>query len=195
MTFIKTTSLEGRLESIFVQGRHSVNYAYGQGGRMHDVVLISHGNHFSRQQCLVRFEREQLSDLPIGYFITTQVPPQFRGLSKEQYILYALWEPTMKKAGEYPRLDEIKEYFNPGHVTALAYCKKDADKKHRRVMITPNGMSCPLRNYDVIVRKELPEPWRSARLIIVEDASQLEKVNHIITEHHLIPIKMEPLQN
>jgi len=191
----RADSLDGRLEKIYVVGRH-VQYgveskaAHGylrREGQEDQSVIIDHANPFYGMNCLVRFDIGK----PFGNFVSTQVPENFQGLGPKEYILFGVWEQWMKRERPMPILEEVEFYFDPGK-TEKVYCNMGGSRGKAVVRPRGQGYYLPSKTtYSQVLRLHLPNPDFSGRLVILGCEEKVEHLEVAVAKASMQLIRME----
>lgn len=197
MPCLSRTGLEGRLEAVQINSPISDKCSYGTLTRDNRSVLVTYGNLYPRQVCLVRFDLQDSTGngnrWPIGNVVTTSIPDCFRGLNPQEYVLVGLWEERMEKVARWPVVKEVNKYYDPGNMPIFCYFEDDSTPIRGRRMITPRRTIKLRGNYSEIIRKKLPYFHSYSRAVFCESPSQLEGLAEAIRENDLVPIEMKPL--
>ena len=202
--------LSDRLEIVNLENKISQHTAIGRLRKRAQDVLVTNGSPYMGQECLARFDQKDAKyeeDPKVNrrrsMFITSHVPDDFPedGLAREKYIFVGQWERRrMRKEGEIPTIEEVRTYFDPGHLIRFGYSFRDQDAKHIKGMVHKKGVwqarvSNP-RKFTIpnLIRAQLiergPCPW----VMLTEQEADLEHIKNVIRELELWPIEMEPLQ-
>lgn len=178
--------LSGRVEIVALE--QELRYLSAVG-RVQDgeKVIVKYGNLSPNPRCLVRFDCSPRTT--IGTFITANIPENFRSLKPEEYIFYALWEPSMDKGGKFPTIYEKDNFYDPGHTCWFVYCNEK-----EKVCIGHNSLrEVSQEKFDYIIQNCLPDPLRASRLIISESEEELEEIVMAIRSADCFPIRLENL--
>lgn len=188
-----TLDLRGRLEAVQLMKAESENLVLGKLFN-ETLIPVSNAGNYLNQRCLVRFDGYcGGGSASQGYFISHQVPPDFRGLAHDEYILCAEWRAGMQKKSEFPAFTELLYYYQPGNFGHFFYFSRRFGRRNRVIItkreIRPSGRSMgkAVRNLQAIEEK-------LARLIVVESSEQMEELEDIVRVHGLTPVVMEPLE-
>lgn len=186
--------LEGRLHRVHIERIVSSYSSLGLLGNQE--VLVENGNNYVGNDCLVVF-RNMVSESEQkvrSKFITSdisQIPDVYLGYGPEEYILCGLWKSSMNKREDYPTFSEILNYFDPGFISFFIYIgsRNTKDKytisKGRRINLDGT--------INQIIRKSLPDPQKSSRVIITETSRDLDNVMDKIQKQEMKVIRMELL--
>lgn len=185
--------LRGRVESVRIERAIANHNAIG---RLDDqIVLIDNADNYVGENCLVRFDlkgRTGRQGDPLGNFITSVIPPGFEGIGPEEYVLCGLWYPQMQKREEVPTLREYNVYFEPGPAGQIVYMAEGTSNQERKIRVVEGDHRPIKRSLPRIIRKELPNPGRYARVVIAETSLLLNKVADEIENQGLLAVIMEP---
>jgi len=192
-TFIKR-NLAGRVEKVTITKNISNNGAIGIFEN--DYVYVTYGGSCQGRSCLVRFDLLQTRKTIITNFLATLCEGE-RGysLALDKYILVGLWTEDMRKQEAVPKMYEIEKYFNPGRKGWCYFLIENSTNTKGRYFVARYSKARRAHNHTIsrIIRKYLPNPYASCRLIIVEGSEQLDRVKEAIKNQNLVPIELETL--
>ncbi|MBR9704020.1 hypothetical protein GOV12_01305 [Candidatus Pacearchaeota archaeon] len=181
----------GRLEKVRLTKRITKNISLGFIND--NRVYVFNGPEYVNDECLIRFDFDIKTKrkLPLGNFITHNIPEDFLGLSHEEYILFALWTNDMEKREIAPTIEEIRQYYNPGKLTSFYFFSKDFTNRHGRFQVTSEKVS-PHHNTLPKILRNLSNHEYTVRLIVTESINQLQDIDSAIGLEGLAAIRMEP---
>lgn len=203
--------IKGRIETVNLIGIVRPDLFSGRiyGGEINgEEVLVNTKKDYTGKKCLVRFCLSQKGGKPIGNFITSNVPGDFLSLDYDKYILLGIWEDRMRVIGEYPNLQDIDIYYDPGNMPIVVYIKNTDKKKSEKyfgAIITPNlnyfmGFRANF-NYLILNGVQNPHkttllqnPDKGCRIIIARPSDRIGDLEQKIKDVGLVPIRMEPLR-
>ena len=187
--------LTGRIEIVYIE-RIPDTKGNGAIGRFKGIeVHVSNGKNYVGKNCLVRFD---LKKRLISNFLTSRFKDEgylLNGLAPEKYVLLGLWTEKMaRKRFKAPTFEELEKYYNPGRKDFYYFFQNNSSYTEGRIKVDKYCNMNRIRStFSRIIRKELPKPYKSSRLIVVEGKEQLEQVKKIIEENELEPIELENL--
>jgi len=188
----KIYDLMGSIVKARILAKCSQNCAIGSFE--YGKLLVSNGKNIGADS-LVRIDSKpkSLERGLIGSFITSNIPPGFKDLSNQEYILFALWEKRMKKTGRYPTIEEINQYFNPGSIIHTYFVSSNPGvNRSTRTLIYHGGYHTSNPTTKKMI-DTLTLNMR-ARLIIGEADYLMNPLVESIRDKGLVPIIMEPLK-
>lgn len=182
----------GRVEMVEIIEQATEHRALGKLARDQRYVLVTNGNDYHDRTCLVRFRlRQDRGEKNIGWFISDLVPDNFSTLAKDQYILYAHHD----FGAGISSLGHFHEFYQPGMTPNVIYLRRGFGKYSGK-SITTNKDIQSLNGVTLgrCLRKRLPDPQRGARVVVVQDISDREKVVDKIHQIGLEAVMMELLK-
>lgn len=193
-----TDRLNGRLELVTIGDSFLGNRLCNYGNLLADgrvVVFHNTPSAYQRSPCLVRFDlRDGLrSSDPVGYFISSIIPPDFKGLAPEHYALLGLWEKA-HLPGHPPTINEVEQVYRPGNTPFLHYIQSGSSCEQGGYAISVKGVwraeqTTPARFM------RLTDPQRASRVILAQKREDLETVAATARSMGLFPVSMEPLRD
>ncbi len=189
--------LEGRLEVVDHNRVFSPHLACAKLGNTE--VIIDPVPATPKERYVIRFQQNnrQPEKPPLGSFITSQIPEDFKGLALDDYVLVGLWEKKMMHTRRgIPALYEIEQCYGVCGMEVVVYLEqgpKKAKGAKSNYEITPREtiyMAAPL---DQTIRR-LPDPTHTPRVILAETEDILEEVTKALIEKSLVPVRMEALR-
>ena len=203
--------IRGRIETVNLIDIVRPDLFSGQiyGGEINgEKVLVNTKKDYKGKKCLMRFGLSQKGEKPIGNFITSNVPSDFLSLDYDKYILIGIWEDRVRVIGEYPNLQDIDDYYDPGDMPVVVYIKntdKKKSKKYLGAIITPNlNYFREFRsNFNYLILKGIQNPYKTTllqnpnkgcRIIIAQPSDRIGDLEQKIKDIGLVPIRMEPLR-
>ncbi|MBS3080793.1 hypothetical protein J4221_04945 [Candidatus Pacearchaeota archaeon] len=184
--------LAGRVEKVTITNQTSNNRAIGIFEN--NYVYVTYGGAYEGKSCLVRFDLRQKRKTILTNFLATLCEGE-RGysLALDEYILVGLWTEDMRKQEAVPKMYEIEKYFNPGRKSWCYFLRENSTNNKGRYFVAKYSKTRRAHNHTIsrIIRKYLPNPYASCRLIIVEGSEQLDRVKEAIKSQNLIPIELE----
>ncbi len=182
--------LAGRIEKADIEQQIRSNLAVGLIHGYDTKVFVHYAP--AKSSCLIRVHFD-FRDTPVGSFITSDVPDNFQSLGPQEYILLALWENRMQER-QYPTLNEINRYYDPGNMSNAAYIGPGTRENPGRKMITPTSIySIGRGGLSNIVRTKLPDPMRASRVVIIETPQFMQNFKDAVEREGLVAIVMEPI--
>jgi hypothetical protein len=184
----------GRIQRVYIFKKYkNTGIAY-----ISDVkCILKNCANFEGKECIVRFDLNQKKSDPFGNFITSDLS-QHNSLSSEDYLLLGLWEKDMNKKGQFPTLEEINQYYDPGEMPQAVYLSKghyrDSDRTYGRVAITCKEPFILTTSVTGIIRGKLPDPRRKSRVILTETEEDIGKVTESARNLQLFAVRMERLR-
>lgn len=235
----KHKGLEGRLEIVLVTGMRRKNCPYKHKGLIisneKEKCLIKNVSNDDRK-IIVRVQKQIDSDdkweLGKARYLTTFISPlegsglekcnNFpQGLPSHKYLLYGIWEKYMIKRDNIPSHDEVKRYFDPGHLYSFFWIPDSSTEKgdyYENYLIISQSVhefNRPIRriiDFDVSgsiernIKKRQKKrigKYKTPKVIIVEDDNregeqeENELTRLLIQEAEkegIVPIRMRPLE-
>ena len=200
---VKDEKFGGRIEECLIYRMHDSFFSVGNVNG--HTVLVRNGrkgipkeNQKYSKKSLVKFDsyRKENRKFPAVNFLTSYVPKNFEGLSRENYVLLGEWEPRMSKVKEFPTIEEIQEYYNPGELILAYYIQEGSSNSYGRMLIIKESVN-PIkgRTFGEIIQKGIrrQKGGKSAPLILVEDELELEKMIEKAFELEIYPVVMQAL--
>ncbi len=196
MVEVNTESLRGRIEKVYIEGAIRDDLAHGiLNGTS---VIVSNVGSYVKQECLVRFDASTNTrpGRPIGNFITSHVPEDFRGLSPKEYVLCGLWtyEMSQRQRDNFPSMDEFFEYYSPGNARVMFYIDYSVASRLGQAIITQRN--CNRRKFTVtsLFKQEFPKLGNSSRIVVVAPGHKgLERLVSSVKANNAVPILMEAM--
>lgn len=190
--------LRGRLEVIYVTRPNKSNVSFGATYDGRAVSVINYQIN-SSGLCLVRFPFIN-SNLSSGNFISFLIPDNFpsRGFAPEDFVFVGKWNKKWVKEGDYPTLDELNIYYDPGRIGAFIYFERKFRNKlkgkkfkiHKdSVLKIPDHIS--IRE---VISDWLPYPNKSARVVMAESKEEYFSIIRQIRRQNMTPIELDPLK-
>jgi len=184
--------LRGRVENVFLADYLPNGMVRGNfnGGKF----LVFSPRRFVGGDCLVRFDLKNNKRHRCGSFLTSKVPKDFSGLGADDYVLCALWSPETGKNSSVPSVEELEVCYNPGRKSAFHYLMSGSTRKCGRVRVNfANAWTRSNCSFSRIIRKDLPHPYRSARLVVAEGEQELVRFEDAVKNEGLTPVRLESL--
>ena len=192
--------LAGRIEIVYIERIPKRTKGNGAIEKFKGIeVHVSNGKDYAEKNCLVRFDlKMKKRSIPISNFLTSRFKDEgylLNGLAPEKYVLLGLWTEKMaRKRFKAPTFEELEKYYNPGRKDFYYFFQNNSSYTEGRIKVDKYCNMNRIRStFSRIIRKELPKPYKSSRLIVVEGKEQLEQVKKIIEENELEPIELENL--
>ena len=193
--------LRGRLETVkLIYGGDKICI-----GETYDKKRIKFLNYKKRKEdylCLVRFDLKinEGYEYPLGNFISSKIPLNFQsdGLSAENFIFFGKWKKYWIKGRDYPNVEELNLYYDPGHIGTFLYFerKRGGWGNGKKFKIQNSLQRIP--DYVSIresIKNWLPDPNENSRVVIAEAADELFSIKKQIETLGIMPIKMQPLRD
>ena len=191
-----TERLNGRLEVVKIEEPLSAtdNCNYGELLRDKREVTVRNALSYEGVSCLVRFDLRNgwHRSEPVGYFISSVVPPSFEGLAPEQYILTGLWEGAYS-SGSIPTMPEIEQVYRPSNMPLLYYFQ-DGFSQKQGIYIINNQKIIPDPRSTLARRIKRTDPLHASRVFVMESETDLEKIMDAAKRLNIYPAMMESLK-
>lgn len=155
-------------------------------------AVVRYANGYGGQTVLARFPLYDGEVPPVCNLVTTQIPKLFKPMYNFEYILCGMWEDDMQKEGEFPTLDEINRYYDPGDLKGCAFIGHGPFEK---AIVKPKGFyRVSKKSYSHILRKKMPDADRSTRAVLVRKQQKMDNLVEAVNQLGLTPVLMERLQ-
>lgn len=187
--------LRGRLERVHIKNIYPSSI---EGGVFdNQPVLIRNAANYVGKECLVRFEDriDPSHRLPISRFIskdTSQAPNPFEGYAPDEYILYGLIDCSVRGSRKVLNYRDLIERFDPGSVNYFVF-KSSISCKEKYTISKKRIHPQKRLTFGQLIRKSMPNPNKSARVIIIEGSEDEKTLLEAINSSGLEAIKMDPL--
>lgn len=189
---MKDYKLQGRIEAVDIIERVTDSSSFGKLVKTGVGVMINNGNNYHGRTCLMRLHLKQHAKRDhLGSFISTNVPEGFAGLALDEYILCGV-----HNFGErISSFDEFNRFYQPGRVSRVIYLNRGFSKYCGKSLLTyKDEQSLNGITLGRSLRKKLSDPDKGARVVIMQDNYDLERVVQKIEEIRLKAVKMETLK-
>jgi hypothetical protein len=164
-----------------------------------DVSVNAH-RPYEPIECLVRFSLDQIGPTPIGNFITSNIPTDFKSLQKDGYVLIGIWEERMiqLKMSAFPTLKKIDMYYAPGDRPIAIFLTETQVHKNFELYVgysISNEWIAPFKTeLKYLLKYYLPNPEGACKFVIGPESKKLSCFERDLREYGLVPIRMEPKQ-
>ncbi|MBI2134364.1 hypothetical protein HYU09_00090 [Candidatus Woesearchaeota archaeon] len=210
--------LHGRIELVNLNHlARGPNSAVGEVLRNSQRVLVTNGQHFIGQVCLVRFDLEhRIRHNPDVEILHGEDEAIFFGQGHSDDYLYPLkanfistempwgFEERIKgglspeefilygrmKPGPIPSFEAINRHYDPGKIGVFVYIRGNGE--NRQIYIVSIDEVIPVATY-VAISDLLPRPHRRSRLVVVDSKKGIKALREEIIDKDIVPVRMEPL--
>jgi|GEM_PF-5402348 len=186
--------LEGRIEEVEIREQTKKSPVFNNGHVCHTrkMVVVVDAGFYEGSSCLVRFDavRKSSNRYPLGHFISSYVPRDFKPLANGSYVLFGMW-PGRTLARSPPAPDEVRRYFCPGNLHRYIMIRKIDREDKMSVVDTTSTVS---------VEGSLPELVNRymsniglTRFVLVDTNSQLLYYSKMLESNGIRAIKAESI--
>jgi len=187
--------LRGRLEVVHIDRIRFGDLCVGtfEGNE----VLVRYGQHHVGKDCIIRFSNKQRSELPFSFFISSHIPPGFRGLGPYDYILEGVVDLGEVYNKPARAMETLFGRYRPGDVFSLFYLPYPSESRsHPRFLITPWAVRSDYENSIAeSIDHLLPDPYKSSRVVVAKDGDSYKNLCSKVLLSRFRGIEMEPLQH
>jgi hypothetical protein len=188
--------LRGRLEVVKLKRAVSGESAIGSiQGSVVDV-FVKYGARHVGNPVVARIDlnTRKWGTLPSGNLVSSHIPEDFSSLAPEQHVLYGLWErETASHCWSNPDYLEARRLFNVGEMAWIVFAGKGSDRREGRLAISQKLKREIRGTYASIIQNHLPDPDRSARLMLAEEEDELERIARAIRDAGMYPMRVQPV--
>ncbi len=194
--------LKGKLEKVRIIEQCSERCSLGYvnfNDKNETEVIVSDSIKYLDKDILARFNNytKHGNILPLGNFISSQVPKDFESFYSDEFILLGKWKLEWNIPDNnnfYLPLSHVNNYYEPGKMGSALFFKNNGDN-NLVYQLFPNSYDELDNSQDIefLIHEHLPSPESHPRVILCDSQDYIKIIKKDIRNLELEPVEMEPL--